>query len=254
MDKILAKLSSKAGPVAVLMAGLLVLAGLHQTNRWLARGTARAQADFDGLTAADDNLSQTVAELAALRNLKTKDLNAFKERLSGITRSRREVYESGLSLQEEKRLLEKQLEMMSVYLRVDERASKISLMKGDQALKDFAVLFSTPRAFGGETKKAPDVVQIVSKERFAHPERGKMEESDGTLTWNPPQVGTSVRSNALGEFVIFTDGPLIIHGPPKKAKEHDLFPHLCLGVSLPSAQKLYRSTFIGTRIVLKTSK
>ena len=73
------------------------------------------------------------------------------------------------------------------------------------------------------------------------------------LTWNPPQVGQSVRSNALGEFVIFTNSNLIIHGPFKKAEEHDAYPHACVGLSLRDARRLYRGSFIGNRVSLNFS-
>ena len=106
-------------------------------------------------------------------------------------------------------------------------------------------------AFGGEKGHMPSPARIVSKERFAHPERAKLEESGGSLEWSPPQVGTSVRANALGEHVMFTSGPLILHGPPRKKAEHDSFPHLCLGLSARAAQKLYAQSFIGTKIAYK---
>ena len=106
------------------------------------------------------------------------------------------------------------------------------------------------RSFGGAPGTLPATVRIISKERFAHPERGKSEEVNGTLQWVPPQVGTSVRSNALGEFVIFTNSALILHGPPLDAETHEKFPHICLGLDQEAARRLYRGSFIGTKISL----
>jgi hypothetical protein len=62
-------------------------------------------------------------------------------------------------------------------------------------------------------------------------------------------VGTSVRSNALGEYVLFTNSKLVLHGPPRNAADHEAFPHLCLGLSLDAARNLYRHSFIGTKIL-----
>ena len=98
--------------------------------------------------------------------------------------------------------------------------------------------------------KLPSTVRIVSKERFAHPERAKSEMVNGQLQYTPPQVDTSVRSNALGEYVMFTNSRLILHGPPLNSDDHEKFSHICLGLDLDAARKLYNSSFIGTKIIL----
>ena len=76
---------------------------------------------------------------------------------------------------------------------------------------------------------------------------------NGQLQWTPPQVGTSVRARALGEFVMFTNSKLILHGPPISEEDHARFPHICLGLDRETARKLYHSSFIGTRIQLSHS-
>ena len=91
---------------------------------------------------------------------------------------------------------------------------------------------------------------ISSKERFASTERPRTEQVGGQLQWEPPQVGTSLRANALGEFVVFTKEGLVIHGPPLKTVEHEAFPHVCLSLPAPTARRLYSQSFIGTKIVI----
>jgi len=151
-------------------------------------------------------------------------------------------------LQEEKRLLEKQWEIMITYLMVDGVSQRIKLMRGTQVIESYDIIFGIPQVFGDELKPSPNVVRMTSKERFAHPERGKSEKIGDQLVWNPPQVGTSVRSNSLGEYVMFTNSDLILHGPPLKKEDHQAFPHTCLGLPLSTAKTLYQKTFIGTKI------
>jgi len=192
--------------------------------------------------------------MLSLKSLKQQDVSRFKQGLSGLVQSKRSLYEAGLSLQEEKRLLEKQWEIMTTYLVLDQQSERVLLMEGDQVQKSLPVTYFPPRAFGNLNRAWPAITRIISKERFAHPERGKAEIVDGKLQWNPPQVGSSVRSNALGEFVMFTQSGLILHGPPKKEEEHQAFPHICLGLSLSQARELYRKSFIGTKIVTESVK
>lgn len=140
---------------------------------------------------------------------------------------------------------------MATYFRLDPVTKRLVLFRGDQALESYPVNDTPPVVWGGETRPLKVVQRVTSKERFANPERGKLQEVNGKLEWTPPQVGTSVRANALGEYVTFTDGPLILHGPPLKPEEHAAYPHVCLGLSLPAARQLYRKSFIGTKIVIE---
>ena len=81
-----------------------------------------------------------------------------------------------------------------------------------------------------------------------------LKEVDGKLKWSPPETGVYERNKALGEYVVFTDGPLILHGPVAKdaVKHHESFPHLCAGLTLYSARKLYSEVYIGTKIIYKS--
>lgn len=223
---------------------------------WAARNAVRTAAlraeDAAARSAASlDEAREALSMNAALRDERVSQLSTFQRNLAGITQSRRAIYEGGLQLQNEKRLLEKQLEIVQTYVLVEEENRKAHVMRGEQALESF-VVGSTPTWYGGEVKPLPAVSTVISKERFAHPERGKSEQApDGQLMYEPPQVGESARANALGEYVVFTKGPLILHGPPKKAEEHAAFPHVCLSLSLPVARKLYGATFIGTKVMYK---
>jgi len=245
------KLFNKVPSPVVLgaAAGLLIFG--HGMHRWLSAEAFEAQQQVDTIQEEVDDTSAELKQALSLRDLKQQDLMRFKRGLSGAAQSRRALYEAGLALQDEKRLLEKQWEIISTYLLVDVAERKIHVMRGDQSLESYPLLYDGPTILGSETRPLSMVTQIVSKERFAHPERGKSEEINGKLEWIPPQVGSSLRANALGEYVVFTQGPLILHGPPKNEDEHRLFPHICLGLSLHAATNLYKDSYIGTRVYIK---
>jgi hypothetical protein len=244
----------KVHPLASAVLGVLLILGAAGLKNWVGREASERHADLDKLERCREQVLIAQNNALSLKDLKEQDLTRFKAGLSGAVRSKRALYEAGLSAQEEKRLLEKQLEIMTTYLMIDQETRRISLMRGEQILKSYPMAEASPRAFGGYDKPLPTILRIISKERFAHPERGKSEMVDGKLQWNPPQVGTSVRSNALGEYVMFTQGGLILHGPPRKAQEHATFPHYCLELPLATARDLYRNSFIGTKILLAVTK
>jgi hypothetical protein len=236
--------------LAVLLTGAAILGGLYGATRWLDRKTANERSFQMSLVHMLDQASASHEHVASLETLKTMDLEQLKAGISGHAQSEKSLFESGLSLQEERRLLEKQLEIMTTTLLINPALQRVFLMRAEQVLQSYLISYIPLRAFGSASVTLPSTVRIVSKERFAHPERGKSEEVNGTLQWVPPQVGSSVRSNALGEFVIFTNSGLILHGPPLNEEDHERFPHICLGLDREAARKLYRATYIGTRINL----
>jgi hypothetical protein len=251
LDKWVTRGAKKAHPVAVCAAGVLVLVAMNMGRQRLREQVVERRAALALLSPRLESTADALAEASSYRDMKLKDLERFRAELSKLADSRRALFEGGLQLQEERRLLEKQWEIVSTYLLVDQDNKRVSLMRGDQALESYPFTYDPPESFGGEARPVPKEAVIISKERFAHPERPKSEEVAGQLQWEPPQVGTSVRANALGEFVVFTRGPLILHGPQKKEDEHKAFAHVCLGLSKVTAQKLYQNTFIGTRVVIK---
>lgn len=179
---------------------------------------------------------------------KTSDVNQFKAMFQGTAKTQKDLFESGLSTQEERRLLEKQLEIINTRLVVNPALQRVFLMREEQPMQSTLIRYIPLRAFNGAPVTLPTNVRILSKERFAHPERGKSEMVAGKLQWIPPQIGTSLRSRALGEFVMFTNSKLIFHGPPISDEDHERFPHVCMGLDRDAARKLYRSSFIGTRV------
>lgn len=241
-----------AGLLTALGAGLLALLWLGGSQ--LSSKLEIVRADAAGMGEAVSVSGAALEELRVLRDLKSKDAADYKKALGALAKSKRGVYEAGASLQEEKRLLEKQLEIMTVYLEVKEETGKISLMRGDHSLNDYPFQYSPLRVFGAVRQPMPPAVRITSKERFAQPQRGKVEEVSGGISWEPPQVGKDPRSGGLGEFVIFTDGPLILHGPAPKKELHDAFSHVCAGVTAYTAQKLFESAFVGTKILYLKKK
>jgi hypothetical protein len=244
------RLSNRAHPAAIVLSGIGILAGLYALPRWLDNRYIEERLYQRDLARVLDQTAAAREHIESLNLLKGTDLEQLKAGISGHALTQKSLFESGLSLQEERRLLEKQLEIITTTLLVNPALQRIFLLRADQPLQSYLISYIPVRAFGGAPEILPASVRITSKERFAHPERGKSEEVNGTLQWTPPQVGTSVRSNALGEFVMFTNSPLIIHGPPLNEEDHEKFPHICLGLDREAARKLYRGSFIGTHITL----
>lgn len=233
---------------------VLTLVGVFAADLWVRAHAVKDRAIINDLQKTAAQTVQARDRILAMRELKDADMAKFKSGFTDLALSQKTVYESGLSLQEERRSLEKQLEIMTTYLVINPDLQRVFLMRNGQPLQGFLISYIPPRAFGGVSDTLPRTVRIVSKERFAHPERGHSEEVNGRLQWAPPQVGTSVRSNALGEYVMFTNSKLIIHGPPLNAEDHEKYPHICLGLDLAAAKKLYRGAFIGTKIVTTVSE
>lgn len=252
MEELLELLDRPARPLALAACGLLTLGAL-QSARLVLREKAKAaesanEAVRENLEEAQAALDDVGVESARRRSA----LDKFRAGLPKLAEDRRQIYESGLQLQEEKRLLEKQLEIVTTHILVDEAARQVHVMRGDQALETYSIGFAAPRSRGG-AKAPPAESPVISKERFAHPERPKTEQVAGQLQWEPPQAGTSARVNALGEYVVFTRGSLILHGPPAKEAEHELYAHTCLELTLPVARRLYQASFIGTKVGLKAA-
>lgn len=239
---------TKKSSLAVLFTlGILLLLGLAGLNHWLAKEITEADAQLIRLKNRSEAVLESLTEVRSLRDLKEQEMAFFISGLGTVAQAKKTLYESGLSLQKERRLLEKHLEIITASVRVDLENKKISLMREDNSLKDFKIIFTSTQSVT-EAQIKSRYLRITSKERYAHPERGKAEEKEGVLTWVPQQVGESTRSNALGEFVIFTNSNIIIHGPFKKELEHSAYPHTCVGLSRPDAANLYRKSFIGNRV------
>jgi len=243
-------LTGRAHPAAVVLVGAGILAALYTLPRWLDRMVSEEQRFQQELSRAIDQTAAARERVTSMQALKSADLERLKAGISGHALSQKSLFESGLSLQEERRLLEKQLEIITTTLFINPALQRIFLMRAEQPLQSYLLSYIPLRSFGGAPVILPPTVRIISKERFAYPERGKSEQVNGTLQYTPPQVGTSVRSNALGEFVVFTNSALILHGPPLNEEDHARFPHICLGLDREAARKLYRGSFIGTKISL----
>lgn len=246
----LRSLDRRVGVLGLAAAGAAVLAGLWLAGRWVSAHVERAADARAALTVAHEDLELDLAERQALNALVTRDFARAKASAATLSQARKALFVGGLALSEEKRLLEGQLEIMTFWIQVDENADRIHLMSGDQIVESRPLEGSRARAVGAPARPLPRAAAIISKERFAATERPKSAQVGGLLQWEPPQAGTSVRANALGEFVLFTKEGLVLHGPPLKAPEHEAFPHLCLALTRAAARRLYTRSFVGTKILL----
>ena len=254
LERRLRALDRRVGVPGLAAAGGAVLMGLWLMGRWVSVHAAIAAEERAALSVARADLDLDLNERQALSDLVSRDFARAKASAATLTRSRKALFEGGLALSEEKRLLEKQLEIMSLWIKLDEQADKIHLVRGDQIAESLSLAGARPRVVGGEPRPLPRSATIMSKERFASTERPKSVQVEGLLQWEPPQVGTSVRASALGEFVLFTKEGFVIHGPPLKPAEHEAYPHLCLSLPLPVARRLYAQSFVGTKILLSGPK
>lgn len=250
LESRLRALDRRVGALGLAAAGAAIIGCLWLMGRWVAENAARAADERAALSVAREDLDLDLAERRALSALVSRDFARAKASAATLSRSRKALFEGGLALSEEKRLLEKQLEIMSLWIRLDEENDKVHLVRGDQIAESLALAGARPRAVGAETRALPRNATIISKERFASTERPKSDQVGGQLQWEPPQVGTSVRASALGEFVLFTKEGLVLHGPPLKEAEHEAFPHLCLSLPRAVAARLYSQSFVGTKILL----
>ncbi len=230
----------------VFAAGLALLTVLTLAHARVAQRAAGAQAE---LAALDEPLAVTLAALETAENLnalKANDVEKTKAATIGLAKKHKKYYEDRLFLSEERRQLEKQWDLLITSLALDGQAGRLKVMRGDQAAKDYP---AGPVVCWGA--KPPKWAVINAKERFAHPERGKVEIAEGRLSWTPPQVGPASRSAALGEFVAFTNTSLILHAPSKDAKAHEAYPHCCLPMTHATAKKVYDALVVGTRVSLE---
>ena len=252
LENRLRALDRRVGAVGLSLVAGAVLSVLWLMGRWVSINVDIAADERTALSVAREDLDLDLAERQALSDLVSRDFARAKVSAATLSRSRKALFEGGLALSEEKRLLEKQLEIMSLWIRLDAEADKIHLMRGDQIAESLALSGALARVVGSETRPLPRSATILTKERFASTERPKSEQVGGQLQWEPPQVGTSVRASALGEYVLFTREGLVLHGPPLKEAEHEAFPHLCLSLPRVVASRLYTQSFVGTKILLVT--
>src|SRR5262249_9089163 len=148
-DALLDRISHPAHPVAVVSSGVIVLAGVVLMTRWLDHHLASQRAYNTELARTLDQASAAREHMASLETLKTNDLEQFKAGISGNAQTQKTLFESGLSLQEERRLLEKQLEIMNTSLLINPSLQRIFLMRADQPLQSYLISYIPLRSFGG---------------------------------------------------------------------------------------------------------
>ena len=101
------KLFSRAHPAAVVLCGAGILAGLYALPRWLGKTTVVERLFQRNISRALDQTSAAREHIDSLDALKTMDLERLKAGISGPALTQKTLFEAGLSLQEERRLLEK---------------------------------------------------------------------------------------------------------------------------------------------------
>ncbi|MEQ1920581.1 MAG: hypothetical protein ABL955_15440, partial [Elusimicrobiota bacterium] len=142
-------LDRRVGALGLAAAGAAVLASLWLLGRWVSAHAAIAADERVALSVAREDLELDLAERQALSDLVSRDFARAKVSAATLSRSRKALFEGGLALSEEKRLLDKQLEIMSLWIRLDEEADKIHLVRGDQIAESLLLAGARPRTVGG---------------------------------------------------------------------------------------------------------
>lgn len=225
-----------------LMAlGVVVLAGLLAVYSILANWRQRLAEEQRALLPHLERVNTAIETADALYALRARDVEKTKQAMTGLARKQKSYYEERLALVEERRLLEKQLELLETRFAAGE--GKLKALRAERVSQEFPV---GPLACYGEAVAAPAAV-VTAKEFYAHPERGKVEMLEGTLRWTPPQVGTVSRQEGLGQYVIFTNTSWIAHLPPKDKAKHEGYAHCCIPLARKTAKQAYDASFIGSR-------
>ena len=145
LESRLRALDRRVGAVGLAAAGGALLAGLWLMGRWVSHSAAIAAGERTALSVAREDLDLDLAERQALSDLVSRDFARAKASAATLSRSRKALFEGGLALSEEKRLLEKQLEIMSLWVRLDEEADKLHLVRGDQVAESLGLDGARPR-------------------------------------------------------------------------------------------------------------
>src|SRR5690242_1977797 len=100
----------------ILIPALMVLIGMHEATTFLIH-----RSDINGTTLMElkkqyELASTSINRYHDLMELKEADVSKFKSGMSNTAQAKKMLFERGLSLQEEKRLLEKQWEIITTYL------------------------------------------------------------------------------------------------------------------------------------------
>src|SRR4051812_44638658 len=101
-----------ASPFAVAAVGVAILLCGYGTYSRIRQRTAALQSGLKNLEQTQLQGAQALNHFQSLADLKAQDVDQFKSGMSSQAQLKKALYESGLSLQEEKRLLEKQWEIM----------------------------------------------------------------------------------------------------------------------------------------------
>src|SRR5688572_30467427 len=118
-------------------AALLLLSIALVTDGWLRRTALQQRIELRTLSANEQAALPSIDNLASLKSLKEADLDTFKQGLTDMAHSKKSLYESGLALQEEKRLLEKQWDILVTYLQLNSEAQTVTVMKGEQPVVSY---------------------------------------------------------------------------------------------------------------------
>ncbi|MFA6003019.1 MAG: L,D-transpeptidase [Elusimicrobiota bacterium] len=232
----------ETGAAGLALLALLTLAHIRMSHRLQA-----AQADSYRLNLPIEAADTALETIDNLNTLKAEDIEQMKSAMVGLAKKQKKYYEDRLALSEERRQLEKQLDLIETHLLVDPALGRLKIMRADQAVKEYP--FSGMVYLGGPSPSKPlRTAFITAKEYFAHPQRGDVKIQDGKIVWTPPQIGNVSRSDALGQYVVFTSTSLILHAPSTAQAAHAAYPHWCLPMTVATAKKIYDAVYIGTRI------
>ena len=94
--------------ISVLAAAVVILGVADLARRWVQSAAQKQSLRWASVEKTVQAQQESLESLESIVDLKTRDVERLKLAIQGDAQSRKLLYEEGLTLQEEKRLLEKQ--------------------------------------------------------------------------------------------------------------------------------------------------
>lgn len=231
--------------------GVMALCGLLALYVSFSKWRENLTVELRRMSPHLERVSAALETADSLYALRARDVESTKKAMTGLARKQKSYYEERLALAEERRSLEKQLELLETRFLVAD--GKLKAVRAERVSQEFALAGPATcwAEEGAPSVVAPAAAQVTAKEFYAHPERGRVEMKDGALIWTPPQVGTVSRQEGLGQYVLFTNTPLVLHLPPRDKAAHESYAHCCLPLDKKSAKSAYDAVFIGARLAVQ---
>ena len=97
LQKTQEKLFEKTHPIIILLAAAALLGGVIGLQRWMERAVENQEQELAWLSRIAEQITLAKEHYQSLKDLKELDVAQFKAGFSGIAKSSKDLFESGLS-------------------------------------------------------------------------------------------------------------------------------------------------------------